>query len=169
MENHKHWRSLFARDEKFLGSWNLEKNGKYESVIVHIDKFYQDTLVSSMGKEQKVVCKLKEFNKPLVINRTNFKRLQQKFDSFDMNDYIGKPVILNVEKVKSPEGLVDALRFSSRPVPTTTASTKPTIADKDLPKAIESIKSGAISLKKLQETRELTNEQLKTIQDEISS
>ena len=167
MNDHKHLRSLFARDEKFLGSWNLEKNGKYESVIVHIDKFYQDTLVSSMGKEQKVVCKLKEFDKPLVVNRTNFKRLQQKFDSFDMNDYIGKPVILNVEKVKSPEGLVDALRFSTRPLPKAAQQTKPSIADKDLPKAIESIKSGAINLEKLQATREITPAQLKTIQNEI--
>lgn len=169
MNDHKHWRSLFARDEKFLGSWNLEKNGKYESVIVHIDKFYQDTLVSSMGKEQKVVCKLKEFDKPLVINRTNFRRLQQKFDSFDMNDYIGKPVILNVEKVKSPEGLVDALRFSTRPLPKAAQPTKSPIADADLPKAIESIKSGAITLEKLQATREITNEQLKAIKDEIQS
>ena len=161
MENHKHWRSLFARDEKFLGSWNLEKNGKYESVVVHIEKFYQDTLVGSMGKESKVVCKLKEFDKSMVVNRTNFKRLQQKFDSFDMNDYINKPVMLNVEKVKSPEGMVDALRFSTRPVEV--KKSLPALKDEDVSKVKEKIANGELTLEKLKTMRSITKEQ----EDEI--
>jgi len=161
MSEHKHWRSLFARDEKFLGSWNLEKNGKYESVVVHIERFYQDVLIGSMGKENKVVCKLKEFDKPLIVNRSNFKRLQQKFDSFDMNDYIGKPVMLTVEKVKSPDGIVDALRFSTRPVEV--QKSLPIIKDEDLPKVIESIKNGDMTLDKLKTIRTITKSQ----EDEI--
>lgn len=163
MENHKHWRSLFARDEKFLGSWNLENNGKYEPVVVHIEKFYQDTLVGSMGKESKVVCKLKEFDKSMVVNRTNFKRLQQKFDSFDMNDYINKPVMLNVEKVKSPEGMVDALRFSTRPVEV--KKSLPALKDEDVAKVKEKIANGELTLEKLKTMRSITKEQ----EDEIKS
>jgi hypothetical protein len=163
MSEHKHWRSLFARDEKFLGSWNLEKDGKYEQVVVHIEKFYQDTLFGSMGKEQKVVCKLKEFDKPLVVNRTNFKRLQQKFDSFDMNDYIGKPVMLTVEKVKSPDGPVDALRFSTRPVEV--KKSLPALKDEDVAKVKEKILNGEMTLEKLKTIRSITKEQ----EDEIKS
>lgn len=157
MSEHKHWRSLFARDEKFLGSWNLEKDGKYEPVVVHIEKFYQDTLVGSMGKESKVVCKLKEFDKSMVVNRTNFKRLQQKFGSFDMNDYINKPVILNVEKVKSPEGLVDALRFSTRPAEV--KKSLPKLKDEDVAKVKEKIANGEMTLEKLKTIRSITKEQ----------
>lgn len=157
MSEHKHWRSLFARDEKFLGSWNLEKDGKYESVVVHIEKFYQDTLVGSMGKESKVVCKLKEFDKSMVVNRTNFKRLQQKFDSFDMNDYINKPVQLGVEKVKSPEGMVDALRFSTRPVQV--QKSLPALKDEDVAKVKEKIANGELTLEKLKTMRSITKEQ----------
>ena len=163
MSEHKHWRSLFARDEKFLGSWNLEKDGKYEQVVVHIEKFYQDTLIGSMGKESKVVCKLKEFDKSMVVNRTNFKRLQQKFGSFDMNDYLSKPVILNVEKVKSPEGMVDALRFSTRPAEV--KKSLPALKDEDVSKVKEKIANGELTLEKLKTMRTLTKEQ----EDEIKS
>jgi hypothetical protein len=160
----KHWRSLFDKDEKFLGSWNLELNGKYNQVIVHIEKFYQDELIGSMGKEQKIACKLKEYPKGMVINRTNFKRLQTLFNSIDTEDFLNKPVLLQVEKVKSPEGLVDALRFSARPPVIKDA--KPPIKDEDFPKALDALKSGAMTKEKLISTRTLSKEQLKQI-DEI--
>ena len=63
------------KDNKYLGSWDLEVNGKYEPTIVTIEKIYQDVMVGEMGKEDKVFIKLKEFEKSMVSNRTNFKRL----------------------------------------------------------------------------------------------
>jgi hypothetical protein len=68
-------------DNKYLGAWDLEVNGKYEPRVVTIEKVYQDTFVGEMGKEQKVFIKLKEFPKPMVTNRTNFKRLETFFNS----------------------------------------------------------------------------------------
>lgn len=161
MSEHRHWRSMFAQDEKFLGSWNLEKNGKYEPVVVHIERFYSDTLVSSMGKESKIVAKLKEFDKPIVVNRTNFSILQKKFNSFDPNDFLNKPVVLTVETVKSPQGLVDALRFSSRDIPT--QKKLATIKDEDFPAVIEKIQKGELTIEKLKTIRELSVEQLEKL------
>ena len=103
------------------------------------------------------------------MNIQNYKRLEKFFNSFDESDFVGKQIVLGVEDVKAFGEMHKALRFSTRPLPKVAQKTKPSIADKDLPKAIESIKSGAITIEKLQETRELTSNQLKTIQDEIQS
>jgi hypothetical protein len=61
------------KDNKYLGSWDLEVNGKYEPRVVTIEKVFQDVMVGEMGKEDKVFIKLKEFQKSMVANRTNFK------------------------------------------------------------------------------------------------
>jgi hypothetical protein len=164
-----HWRQQFADSDKAIGSHTLEKDGKYQPVVVTIEKFYDDKITGSMGTEKKRFVKLKEFKLPMICNITNYKRLEKFFNSFDESDFIGKQIVLGVEDVKVAGETMKALRFSTRPVPTTTASTKPSIADADLPKAIESIKSGAITIEKLKSTRELTSNQLKTIQNEISS
>jgi len=148
------------KDNKYLGAWDLEVNGKYEQKLVTIDKIYQDTFVSEMGKEDKVFVKLKEFDKPMVCNRSNFKRLETFFGSFDFNDYLNKQIVLSTEKVKSPQGMVDALRFSTRPLP-----------KKELPKldkldsAVNAVKAGSTSIEKIQKQYSLTAEQLKALQD----
>lgn len=164
------WKHRFAKDEKCIGSWDLD-NGKggYNSVVVTIEKFFEAEFISQMGKETKTYAQLKEFKKPMIVNKTNFKRCSTFFNSMDDNDYLNKPIVLGVEQVPDPQGgkgaKVDGLRFSTRPIPVAT-TTKPSIKDEDFPKAIESVKSGAITIEKLKETRELTADQIKQL-DEI--
>jgi hypothetical protein len=140
-----HWRNLM-KDNKHLGSWDLEVNGKYEPRIVTIEKIYQDVLVGEMGKEDKVFVKLKEFPKSMVCNRSNFKRLETFFGSFNPDDYIGKQIVISVEKVKSPQGMVDALRFSTRPLP---KQEKPTLDDARFAKAMQALQEGKTTVEKL--------------------
>jgi hypothetical protein len=140
-----HWRNLM-KDNKYLGSWDLEVNGKYEPRIVTIEKVFQDVMVGEMGKEDKVFIKLKEFPKSMVANRSNFKRLETFFGSFNPDDYIGKQIVLSVEKVKSPQGMVDALRFSTRPLP---KQEKPTLDDARFKKALEALAEGKTTVEKL--------------------
>lgn len=140
-----HWRNLM-KDNKYLGSWDLEVNGKYEPRIVTIEKIYQDVLVGEMGKEDKVFVKLKEFPKSMVCNRSNFKRLETFFGSFNPDDYIGKQIVLSVEKVKSPQGMVDALRFSTRPLP---KKEKPTLDEARFKKALQALQEGKTTVEKL--------------------
>ena len=156
-----HWRNMFT-DEKYLGAYSLEKDGKYEAVIVTIENVYQGDFMSQGGKEKRPFVKLKEFDKPMVINRTNFKRLEKFFNSFDPTTYIGKQIVLGVENVSSPEGIVPALRFSTRPLPT---KEKPALPDAMLDKAIESIRSGKGSIEKIEKTYSLTAEQRKALSD----
>jgi hypothetical protein len=149
-------------DNKYLGAWDLEVNGKYEPRVVTIEKVYQDTFVGEMGKEQKVFIKLKEFSKPMVTNRTNFKRLETFFDSFDPNAYIGKQIVLGAEKVKSPQGMVEALRFSTRPLPKTELQPLP---EDRFQGAIDSIKSKRTTFDAINKSFKLTAEQIKLLKD----
>ena len=144
-----HWRSMFA-DEKYLGSHNLEKDGKYESVIVTIENIYVGDFLSQGGKEKRPFVKLKEFDKPMVLNRTNFKRLEKFFQSFDPQTFVGKQIVLGVETVSSPEGMVPALRFSTRPLP---VAQKPELPDEKkvaVPKKKEVVNEVEAAAKDLQ-------------------
>jgi hypothetical protein len=144
------------KDNKYLGSWDLEVNGKYEPRVVTIEKVFQDVMVGEMGKEDKVFIKLKEFQKSMVANRTNFKRLETFFQSFNFNDYVGKEIVLGVEKVKSPQGMTDALRFSTRPLP---KKEKPGITAERFAKALQAIADGKTTAEKLISDFNLTPEQ----------
>jgi hypothetical protein len=149
-------------DNKYLGAWDLEVNGKYEPRIVTIEKVYQDTFIGEMGKEQKVFIKLKEFSKPMVTNRTNFKRLETFFESFNPDDYLGKQIVLGAEKVKSPQGMVEALRFSTRPLP---KKELPLLPDDRFQGAIDSIKSKRSTFEAINKSFKLTADQIKLLKD----
>lgn len=60
-----HWRKQFV-DDKTIGAHDLEVDGKFGTAIVKIKRFYQDTLVGSMGKEDKVFAELIGFKKPMI-------------------------------------------------------------------------------------------------------
>jgi hypothetical protein len=164
-----HYRSRFAESDKHLGSWDLwdDENKKYFQVEVTVDKFVNDVLVGSMGTEKKVFVKLKEYSKLMVCNVTNFKRLSKLYESVDENDFIGKTVVLGVEKVKSPEGMVDALRFSTRkPAPTVVEGLK-FISDEAFPRALASVASGGTPIDKILAKYSVTEEQLKQLKDAV--
>lgn len=150
------------KDNKYLGSWDLETEGKYEPRTVTIQKIYQDIFVGEMGKEEKVFLLMKEFEKPMVCNRTNFKRLEKFFGTFDYNAYIGKQIVLGTEKVKSPQGIVEALRFSTRPLP---KKSKQTLTDDLLTKALNALKSGRTTIGKISEMYQISDDQLKQLKD----
>lgn len=163
-----HYRERFSESDKHLGSWDLwdDENKKYFQVEVTVDKFVNDVLVGSMGTEKKVFVKLKEYSKMMVCNVTNFKRLAKLYESVDENDFIGKTVILGVEKVKSPEGMVDALRFSTRKPVVETVGLK-AISDDDFPKALASVGKGSTTVEKILAKYSVTEDQLKQLNDAV--
>ena len=165
-----HWREMFKDSDKYLGSvdlWNDQKKS-YNQVVVTIDKFFTDEMVGSMGKEKKVFVKLKEFQKPMVANVTNMKRLAKLFDTVDSDVYLGKKVALGVEKVSSPEGKVDALRFSSRP-PQIQNSEKQDFPEDALPKAIASLQKKSTTIESILSKYNVTDEQRKALQDAVQN
>jgi hypothetical protein len=115
-----------------------------------------------MGKEDKVFVKLKEFDKPMICNRSNFKRLETFFNSFNAEEYVGKQIVMMTEKVKSPQGLVDALRFSVRPIP---KKELPILTDDQMSKAVLAIESGRTTIDKIKKSYNITNEQMEILNE----
>lgn len=158
----KHWRNLL-QDQKYLGSWDLEADGKYTSVVVTIEKIYVGDFTSQGGTEKKPFAKLKEYDKPMVLQAENFKRLERFFESFDYKNYVGKQIVLGVESIKFKGDIVPALRFSTRPLP---VIQKPELPSAAMPKAIEQVKSkGASAIAKIEEKYTLTAEQRETLEN----
>ena len=156
-----HWRKNFEATDKAIGAHSLEKDGKYEPTVVTIERFYNDKITGSMGTENKRFVKLKEFRLPMVINVTNYKRLEKFFGSFDESDYIGKQITLGVEDVKVAGETMKALRFSTRPI--VAKKQLATIKDEDFPAVIEKIQKGELTIEKLKTIRELSVEQLEKL------
>jgi hypothetical protein len=73
-------------------------------------------------------------------------------------------VKLIVENVKSPEGIVPALRFSARPV-VVEAAPLPVVTAENFAKLKDMIVNGKTTVEKIITQRTLTEEQLKELQD----
>lgn len=157
-----HWRERFKSTDKYLGSVDLwdESKKQYNSFVVTIVEFTNDKFIGSMGEEDKTFVRLKEFNKMMMMNKENFKRLTRAFNSVDESDFIGKQVILGVEKVPDPQGgrgsKTDGLRFSSR-LPQ--APKKPSMAPEAMAIAKKSISEGKTTIEAIEKKYELTKEQ----------
>lgn len=137
-----HWRNL--SDQPHLGAWTLEEDGQFKPIVVTIERIFQDELIGQMGKQKKVFIKLKEFQKTMVCNTTNFSRLERRFGTFDYNKFIGGQVTLTVEEVNNPQQKgtkIPALRFSARPpqVQSQQPKQKELITDERLEQAITAI------------------------------
>lgn len=158
-----HWRKNFEDTDKAIGAHSLEKDGKYVSVVVTIERFYDDKITGSMGTEKKRFVKLKEFRLPMVMNISNYKRLEKFFGSFDESDYLGKKITLGAEDVRVAGETMKALRFSTRPLPK--ESSLPALKDEDVAKVKEKIANGELTLEKLKTMRSITKEQ----EDEIKA
>jgi len=106
-----HWKKQFNYD--YLGSYSLD--GKRE-VTVTINKLDTDKVTGQQGrKEDCFVVFFKEFDKPMILNRTNAKAIEKVAGSGLIQDWVGTKVTLYVEKgVKAFGEVVDALRIRDK-------------------------------------------------------
>lgn len=158
------WRTLFeqAGQQPYLGHWDLEVNGKFEPKEVVIEKFFVADFKTQGGTEKKVMANIAGYSKPMIVNKENMKRLQKVFGTGGYEDYIGKPVVLTVEKTFSAtdKDMVDCLRFSIRPLP---KKQLPPVSETELATAKANIAAGKSSIEKLESLRTLTAEQRKEL------
>ena len=63
----------------------------------------------SKEKQRKPVMTVEEFEKPLILNKTNWVRLSGLFGD-ESDGWVGKQIVLTVEKTRSPDGIVEAVR-----------------------------------------------------------
>jgi len=109
----------------------------FESKYLKGDDFPEPEVVTiqgfkkvNMAKEgqevhYKWLCKFKEFERPMVANKTNLKRMAKIFDSENTDNWIGKRVELFYdENVEMAGEIVGGLRVRKAPPPP--AERKPT-------------------------------------------
>ena len=101
-----HWKKQFNYD--YLGSHSIDKE-----TIATISKIDMVDLVTSQGKKERCMTILfKEFDKPMIVNRTNAKAIEKVCNSPMLEDWFDKQVYLYVEKgIKAFGESVDGLRI----------------------------------------------------------
>ena len=115
-----HWKKQFNYD--YLGSYSLD--GKRE-VVVTVKGVGSAKVTGQSGrKEDCFVVNFNEFDKPMILNRTNAKAIEKVSGSGLVEDWVGTRVTLYVEKgVKAFGDVVDALRIRDKK-PSLTKMTK---------------------------------------------
>ena len=115
-----HWKKQFNYD--YLGSYSLD--GKKE-VVVSIKGVGTAKVTGQSGrKEDCFVVNFNEFDKPMILNRTNAKAIEKVAGSGLVEEWVGVGVTLYVEKgVKAFGDVVDALRIRDKK-PTETSMTQ---------------------------------------------
>jgi len=106
-----HWKKQF--NYEYLGSYSLD--GKKE-IIVTVSKLAQEKVTGQQGrKEDCFVVYFKEFDKGMILNRTNARAIEKVAGSGLVEDWVGVQVTLYVEKgVKAFGDVVDALRIRDK-------------------------------------------------------
>ena len=105
-----HWKKL--SNTKYMGSWDFEPD---EEKILTIANVGQEEVTSPDGTiEMKRVITFEEDEKPMICNNVNAAAIEGAYSSPYMEDWIGKAIILVVQKVQAFGKLTDAIRV--RPV-----------------------------------------------------
>jgi hypothetical protein len=102
-----HWKKIL--DSPYLGAHDL--TGEHTITFEEIKK---ETVKTQDGEEVCIVAKIKGAKKPMILNRTNCKILAKKFDSPNIEDWVGKQAVIYSAKVKAFGEFVDAIRVKAK-------------------------------------------------------
>ena len=106
-----HWKKL--SNTKFMGSWNFEPD---EEKILTIATVGQEEVTMPDGtiETKRVITFEEDGEKPMICNNVNSATIADVLNTPYMEDWIGKGIILVVQKVQAFGKLTDAIRV--RPV-----------------------------------------------------
>lgn len=118
MENKIHYRVGSKSD--FIGVEVLPEKGDLEYVVIDHIKFHEKLKVQGSEKTEVWVAYFKKnpyFDKPMILNSSNRKRLSKQFKSPYLEDCKDFPVRLTAEECRDPQGdgTTMGLRFSKIP------------------------------------------------------
>ena len=106
MAEHIHWKTAFPTD--YFGSQHMPPDGS--DMIVTIKDVEREEVRSAHGTESKLVVKITADPEKWIVNKTNCKRIEKVLKTAFEDEWVGKKIQLYVEKVSSPEGIVDGIR-----------------------------------------------------------
>ena len=155
-----HWKKQF--NYEYLGSYSLD--GKKEAVVT-VSRLAQEKVTGQQGrKEDCFVVYFKEFDKGMILNRTNARAIEKVAGSGLVEDWVGVQVTLYVEKgVKAFGDVVDALRIRDK------KPTRQTMTKQIETSMLDAIKNGkATQVEQALIKYNMTDKQKETINLELS-
>lgn len=107
-----HWRK--TRNMTYLGSWDLDN--MTTDLVLTIKSVGQEEVHDPVKNETKteLVAHFFEHPKPMVLNATNCKAISKATGSPYMEEWVGNPIAIYVEKVKAFGDIFDALRVRKK-------------------------------------------------------
>ena len=140
MSERTHWKRLQNPD--YIGAYWLPEG---EDVTVVIDYVQREVITGTGGKKEECSVAHLQGVKPFILNTTNSKTIAKLYGPY-IEDWAGKPITLFASTAKLAGDTVECLRV--RPVVATRPA--PPITNQRLEKAIQSIRDGAYTAKKLE-------------------
>lgn len=115
-----------AFPSKYLASADLILNGQPKRIAVTFESVEIQQIRSQDGTmESKPVAHFRGKDKSMVLNKTNWARTADLLGSDDSDDWIGKAVVISVEKTDMGGKRVNALRVIGKPKPGTVPAPPP--------------------------------------------
>ncbi len=105
MAEHIHWKKTTNPD--YLGAYAFD-DGK--DMIVKVKDVKVESIQSQQGKEDKPVMYFEGSVKPLILNKTNMKTIEQVTGSPMLDDWVGKKLQLYVAQVSGFGTITSAVR-----------------------------------------------------------
>lgn len=137
-DNKTHWRKLAPSN--YLGAWDVEKD-----TPVTITSISQEMVKpnAQAPEEECVVMKLKEFRKPMIVNKTNLKSIEKATGTAYIEEWKGKRITLYAKKIRAFGQEMEAIRVrQSAPKPIA----KPKLTDKAFDNAYKMLIEGKAKL-----------------------
>jgi len=111
-----HWKKL--SDPNYLGSWDFQKG---EERTLTISRVVQEEVVDmekvkkdAKAKKSCIVAYFRENSKPMILNKTNCKTIQELYKTPIIEKWAGCAITIKVEKVRAFGKMEEALRVKSK-------------------------------------------------------
>lgn len=104
-----HFKKL--RNPDYLGSWDLaDENGNFKNRILTIKDVKKQMVHDGKGGQEDCVTVNFNESKPMIMNSTNLKTIYKSLGTPYIEDWTGKKIEIEVQKVKAFGEIHDALR-----------------------------------------------------------
>lgn len=97
------YEAMYQSKSRFLKAADIDE----PPVIVTVDSYFDE----QFDDGERLVIVFKEFEKGVVLNKTNYEAMSNMFKSLDPQDWMNKECLLQVEPVTFQGKTVDAIRI----------------------------------------------------------
>lgn len=104
-----HFKKL--KNPDYLGSWDLaDENGNFKNKVVTILEVKKQMVHDGKGGQEECITVHYKECKPMIMNSTNLKTIYKTLGTPYVEDWVGKKIEIEVQKVRAFGEVHDALR-----------------------------------------------------------